>query len=252
MRGFYSGAELRELMDSIKWPEGEAYADMKAAYNAAFQDATRGTRVSDMLASGLGSPQVTYDATKQVPVDRAQYEILLRYMPSSFASYYGDIEDDRPGIAPYVQQIHSVRKDGLTFSTRAHSNRDSYVLVVDTDQDTPQRRAGQISNIFLHRRLENDQHVVSTFVVIDMFAALTAPDVIHDPFKTYPELDTRLYYNRSNCQLVVQLSDIVSHFAALVYTPEAIGRECIVCRSLDRVGKSSAFQVPRGLSVVQN
>ncbi|KAI0655866.1 hypothetical protein C8Q70DRAFT_883543, partial [Cubamyces menziesii] len=49
MRGFYSGVELRWLMDSTIWPEFAAYKDMLSAYGAAFRDATRGTRVSDVL-----------------------------------------------------------------------------------------------------------------------------------------------------------------------------------------------------------
>ena len=58
----------------------------------------------------------------------------------------------------------------------------------------------------------------------------------HDLFASFPELETRLYYNEFYPEArVIRLADMISHFAALIYTPEEIAKECIVARSLDRV-----------------
>ncbi|OJT11998.1 hypothetical protein TRAPUB_11455, partial [Trametes pubescens] len=245
MRGFYSGAELRWLMASTEWPADDTYAEMVSAYESAFQDAIRGTRVSDVLALNSESVDggISYDVAKQVRLERELYETLLKYMPPSFASHYGDVEDARPRIAPYVQHIHSTQKGGLTFATRTHGRRDSYVLLA-TSNGQGQLRPGQISDILLHTRLENHKQIVSTFVIVDAFAELVDSDVTHDPFRAYPELETRLCYNRSDSQLFVPLDDIVSHFAALVYEPAEIGKECIVCRSLDRSTGTTARNRP--------
>lgn len=231
MRGFYCGAELRWLMDSVQWPDHEAYQDMTNAYNTAFSDAVRGTRVSDMAASAVALDDIAYDFKKQVGLSREQYDNLFRHMPTTFASFYAGPHDPRPRIAPYAQHIPNIRSRGVVFATRTHGPRDSYVFVTSHSQ----LKAGQISDILLHARLEDGKNKVSVFVVIDTFEELSQIDEVHDPFRAFPELNTRLCYNRSDSQLIVPLSDVVSHFAALVYTPDEIGQPCVVCHSLDRV-----------------
>ncbi|KAJ8457610.1 hypothetical protein ONZ51_g11431 [Trametes cubensis] len=225
MRGFYCGAELRGLMGSIQWPDHDAYKDMVAAYNAAFSEKIRGTRVSDMAASAFGLANVTYDVKQQVGLSRERYDGLLRYMPPTFTSFYAGSDDSRPRLAPYVQHVRKALHSGVLFATRAHSARDSYVLVKSVSQGHTSLRAGQISDIFLHSRLEDGKSVVSTFVVVDMFVELSSDDAAYDPFRTYPELNTRLCYNRSDSQIVVPLEDLSCHFAALVYTPTELDKE---------------------------
>ncbi|KAI0654528.1 hypothetical protein C8Q70DRAFT_925535 [Cubamyces menziesii] len=240
MRGFYSGAELRWLMDSITWPDVEGYEDMLSAYHASFRDAARGTRVSDILSldpsKAFDSSQVAYDVTKQVILERALYDHIIRYMPPSFASAYDEVADERPRLAPYAQPVDTTIKAGLTFATRSHSSKNSYVFVShvpNTDDSRP--CPGQISQILLHTRLEEGKQIVATFLVVDFFMELAGPDAAHDPFRAYPELATRVCYTRTSSSVVVRLDDVIAHFAALVYTPPGIGEECIICRSLDRV-----------------
>ncbi|KAI0364056.1 hypothetical protein BV20DRAFT_957023 [Pilatotrama ljubarskyi] len=240
MRGFYCGAELRWLMVSTKWPDNEVYGDMVSAFNTAFQDAARGTRVSDYgaLDPDQQSPEVVYDAGKQVILERVRYEDLLRLMPPGFASFYASTTDERARLSPYVQHIRRTHKDGVVFTTRGHSRRDSYVVIKSGAHGDSQLCYGQIVDIFLHSRLEDGRQQVSTFAVVDVFADLAEAHAEQDPFKAYSAVGTRLCYHRSDSQLLITLSDIVAHFAALVYTPAEIGQECIACRSLDRV---SAF-----------
>ncbi|KAH9854814.1 hypothetical protein C2E23DRAFT_725186 [Lenzites betulinus] len=238
MRGFYSGAELRWCMASMNWPDEKVYTDMVSAYTTAFQDATRGTRVSDMLSLTPDrvipeAHSIVYDVTKQVVLERPRYESVFRTMPPSFASFYATGNNDRPKLAPYVQRVGSTQKAGLTFATRAHGRRDSYVIVPTSING--QLRPGQIADIFLHTRIQEGKQIISTFLVVDLFANLMGPDADHDPFLAFPELSTRLCYNKICSELIVKLEDVVCHFAALLYTPPGIGAECIVCRSLDRV-----------------
>ncbi|PIL28486.1 hypothetical protein GSI_08524 [Ganoderma sinense ZZ0214-1] len=97
-------------------------------------------------------------------------------------------------------------------------------------------RAARIEDIFYHKRIEGGLDIVEPFVVVKEYVALRPEHRWHDPFARFPNLETKIYYNRfqSNAR-VIRLSDVVSHFAAFTCTPEAIGVECVVARSLDRL-----------------
>ncbi|RPD81756.1 hypothetical protein L226DRAFT_451552 [Lentinus tigrinus ALCF2SS1-7] len=241
MDGFYAGAELRRLMATIEWPHSPEYHDMMEAYHRAFQDTARGTRVSDTRS--LGHEQATaesiraaYDSgSKLTALDPNLYPALLRWMPSGFASFYANAEDSRPRVAPHVCRASSISHLGLIFATRQHSRRNSFVIF--THPETGDKTAGQIADIFLHARVEGGTRVIAAFVAMDVYAGLTDVHAKMDPYRAFTSLDTRLYYNYFQSTVLVRLDDVLAHFAALTYTPEAIGVECIVARSLDRVSE---------------
>ncbi|OJT15383.1 hypothetical protein TRAPUB_8050 [Trametes pubescens] len=240
MHGFYSGAELRWLMASTSWPADEVYQDMVDAFHASFKDAARGTRASDVLSFGRHDIADTEksDSTPlpsaEVTLSRPFYDEVLRLMPSALASFYEEVEDDRAKLSPYVQHLKNVSIRRVNYATRAHARRDSYILFNLPLFPGSPSRAGQISDIFKHRRLEAGNHVESTFLVVDSFQELTPADQAHDPYRAHPGLQTRLCYTRTDGQYVIRLKDVVGHFAAFVYSPSEVGQECIVCRSLDR------------------
>ncbi|KAJ8454816.1 hypothetical protein ONZ51_g12806 [Trametes cubensis] len=219
MRGFYCGTELRWLMGSVQWPDHDTYREMVAAYNAAFSDAVRGTRASDMAASASGADDVTYNAKKQVGLSHDYYAGLLCHMPSLFTSYDASPEDPRPRIAPYGQRVPSTSNSGVMFATQAYASRDSYVFAIVHSDGQQRSRAAQIFDIFLHSRLEDGKNIVSTFVVIDTFAELVETDAAHDAFRAYPELETQLCYDRKDARFVVPLTDIKfdASFNAIVF-----------------------------------
>ncbi|CDO76809.1 hypothetical protein BN946_scf185033.g6 [Trametes cinnabarina] len=237
MNGFYSGAGLRELISTFNWPDYNEYRDMMDAYRHAFQDTSRGTRVSDTSSLGHGQATAdaitaTYDSNELVKLDLPLYAALLRWTPPEFASFYASAEDSRPRIAPYVQHIPSVNHLGLTFATCQHGRRNSFVIF--NHPDTAIQTAGQVVDILLHSRIEGNAQVVAAFVVVNMFAELSAAHAAIDPYRNFTALNTRLYYNRFQSMVLIRLEDVVAHFAALTYTPSRIGVECIVARSLDR------------------
>ncbi len=74
-------------------------------------------------------------------------------------------------------------------------------------------RAGQISEIFLHRRVSSEQSLVEPFVIVDEYVPLSPPDAAQDPYRRFPLLDTQLYYNRFHEQgVVIHPTNIVCHF----------------------------------------
>ncbi|CDO75810.1 hypothetical protein BN946_scf184951.g8 [Trametes cinnabarina] len=237
MNGFYAAVGLRELMATVEWPDAVEYRDMMDAYRRAFQDTSRGTRVTD--ASSLGHEQATadsihtaYDRGNSVTLDRPFYQALLRWMPAGFAPYYATADDSRPRIAPHVQRAPSISHLGLTFATRQHGTRNSFVIF--THPDNASKCAGQIVDIVIHSRIEGDARVLAAFVVVDVYADLTPTHSEMDPYRRFRDLETRLYYNHFQQTVLIKLEDVVAHFASLTYTPANIGVECIVARPLDR------------------
>ena len=74
------------------------------------------------------------------------------------------------------------------------------------------------------------------FIVVDEYVPLSPEHSVHDPYRRFPLLDTKLHYKRfREPGVLLRPSDIVCHFAAFVYTPDDIGEECVVVRMLDRV-----------------
>lgn len=244
---FYIGANARWLMSATEWPDTPEYRGMMAKFRAAFTRLSSGTRSTDFVpfdvAMGNGSGDTalpSYDERKEVRLSRQTYDALLELLVSqgsSFTSYDAPTTDTRPNLHNCAQFIPSIRREYMTFASRTGGRRDSYVLFTDPlhplQEDFP--RAGQISQIFLHARLEHQQLVVEPFVLIDEYQPLTGDDVAHDPYRSFADLDTRLFYHKHATPRVVRLKDVRCHFAALVTRVEGVHEECIVVRSLDRV-----------------
>ena len=96
--------------------------------------------------------------------------------------------------------------------------------------------AGQIENIFYHRRGYRSIEKVEPFIAVRKFCPLSNQDKSKDPFRSFPGLETRLYYDKLGDDIrVVSLDALVCHFAALKWTPDGIATDCIVAKSLDRV-----------------
>ena len=240
MDGFYSGVELRWLMASTEWPEALEFQDMVLAYRTAFQDALRGTRVADAASLGhkestMASMISTYNPKKVELLPRAAYDVLMQWMPDHFASFYAPQDDPRARISRQVQRVTDILHGGLEYATPKRSARNSYILFNDASNTASTPRAGQIASIFLHSRLEQDSEIISAFIEVDAYEELSPSDSPKDPYRTFAGLNTRLVYNRVASRVLIPLDRVVCHFAALVYRPPGIEKDCVVVRSLDRV-----------------
>lgn len=72
-----------------------------------------------------------------------------------------------------------------------------------------------------------------------------------DPYRQFEELNTHMRYNRFLPGThILRLEEIISHFAAYIYTPEDVEEECIVVRSLDRVSHRKLLLQPALISRV--
>lgn len=247
MRYFYMGATLRWLMHAMEWPVLKVFSDLVSAFDAAFGDVLRGTRIidahgSDMRGSDAGSvPPFPYDSTKEAGLSISVYEPLLKLVNATssvqFQSSRSRTDHGLPRLPPDAQTVARIVYQGVVFASQDRSERNSFVLFSTGTSEQPRgTSAGQISQIFYHRRLENDAEIVEPFLVVKEYSPLKKNHESLDPFRQFDALDTRLYYNTFKpAHRLLRVQDILCHFAALTYVPDDIGKECIVARSLDRV-----------------
>ena len=251
MRLFYAGAELRRLKSSTEWPdESDELRDVLEAFTQAYQDEARGSRVLDVFGAVSTNPSPSVDHTfddmfddlDATRLDDTLYRSLITlicHTPGSadFTAYDSDLSDHHTRLSPHVRHIPKVELARATYGTRAKNIRNSFVYFkLPSSNDPCLLCAGQISQIFLHSRLAEGKRIIEPFVVIDQYIELASDHVDRDPYRRFPLLNTRLYYNRFHASsAVVRMADLVSHFAAFVYEPEGIGEACLVARSLDRV-----------------
>ncbi|KAI0370445.1 hypothetical protein BV20DRAFT_1035911 [Pilatotrama ljubarskyi] len=245
MRYFYMGATLRWMMSTIDWPDVGVYAEMLKAFDTAFSDTLRGTRVTDVLnAATLCQPAFSYDDAKETTLPNSLYHAVLTLVNSlpatlsstQFRSARSRRDKDLPRLPTNAQFVQRLTHNGVSFATRHSSARNSFVLFRTTQNQRAHVAAGQVSQIFYHRRLEDGRITTEPFVVVDEYVPLNGSDEDADPYRRFGDLNTKLYYNTFKASpCVLRLGDIISHFAAFTYVPDEIKRECIVARSLDRV-----------------
>lgn len=251
MHLFYAGAELRWLMASTDWPDTEEFCDLLKAFNRAYQDAARGTRVVDVLsavpsfAPSKGCFQSMFDDLDSSRLAWCLYDQLVLLINRTdqtpvpqFIVFDSDLSDTHTRLSPHIRELGKLEMDRVIYGTRAKNIRNSFISYRDpTSEDPSVLRAGQISQLFLHRRIPADGvPVVEPFIVVDEYIPLSAEHATQDPYRRFPLIDTKLYYDRFHERsAVIRPADILCHFAALVCTPDNIGKPCIVVRLLDRV-----------------
>ncbi|KAI0672553.1 hypothetical protein C8Q78DRAFT_971155 [Trametes maxima] len=256
MSYFYIGARLRWMMASPEsWPDTEEFREMIKSFHDAVQGATRGTRAADIMAFGRdASPQRGIRSVgQQKDVDRSVYDKLLALVNSD--SVHGPVYGSRyqrssssthPFLPHSAEFVPYTTYQGLTFATREHSMRNSFVLLPSLPASLPSSPpvdtlvAAQVESIFHHTRSFAGQTITETFLVVDEYAPLSVKHRPQDPYRRFPDVGAWLCYNRlQGKKRVLLLDDVVSHFAAFIYTPADIGTECIVVKSLDRVSAQS-------------
>ncbi|OSD03010.1 hypothetical protein PYCCODRAFT_1366505 [Trametes coccinea BRFM310] len=247
MRYFYIGGNLRWLMATTDWPDTPPFHAMASAFKNAFRNAVRGTRVADFHPDGIGWQKTPrspfqYSAKDAVTLSREVYKTLVERIQkipghSHFASLFAELSNKGPRLSTEVQFIDSVDCEGVKFARKGGHGRNSFIVFStpdDPSRDFP--RAGRIRDIFLHVRTIGDKDVTEPFFVVQEYQSLESKHIPFDPYRRFPDLQTRLFYNQFEDSVrILTLSDIHAHFAAFFYEPSDIERECVVVRSLDRV-----------------
>ncbi len=254
MRYFYIASNIRRLMNTMDWPDAPEYTEMLDAFKSAFGDSILGTRVVDSLPSRSPTADAEsagkYEIDHEEPLAASVYDALLQALNTlgeRFVSAYSlrSSTRTRPTLNPNGQEVPSVTRQKITYATSEKGIRNSFVLFRTREPSGESHvRAGQISKIYMHARGTAGKKVVEPFLLIKAYQPLDESDVPKDPYRRWPDINTELYYNEFEEEArMVRLQDVITHFAAHVYTPEDISRECIVVRNLDRVSLSRYCRV---------
>lgn len=235
-RYFPMGANLRALLADIHWPDGEEYQHMKNKFMKAFDHGSRGTLITDILSWGSSVDASLPKVPNVVTLDDDWYTHFLQRMNADVDLPYARWDSpgtSNPLLSNRVQITNNVTISGIKFSP---FKGDAYVLF--HLPGSPEISAGRIETLFLHTRAVSNlsgDTVTEPYLVIQEYDTLLLDHQTHDPFRRIPYLEANLCYNSFKGTRVLKASDVVSHFASMVYTPTEIGRECIVVLSLDRV-----------------
>ncbi|OJT09667.1 hypothetical protein TRAPUB_13853 [Trametes pubescens] len=250
MRYFYIGTTVRRMMETAAWPDDAPFKGMLDAYRTAFQDTMRGTRAADATSrknTAENLAEFVYDEKAATDLPRAIYNALVARISSlassPFTSLFAPLSDKRPRLSMSAQHVSSIIHNGLTFAIAGRRTRDSFVLFNTRASD--ELRAGQIQDIFYHVRTEEGKLVMEPFCVVTEYTPMSPEDAVSDPYRKFPDLQTQLYYNQPQEPALISMRDIRSHFAAYIYRPSEIGKECIVVRSLDRISASIVHPPPQ-------
>lgn len=202
--------------------------------------------MTDILRSRLVTNHDAYeynnDVEELLPIP--MYEGILGALNDSeqeqFSSAYGDRTVPSPHphpLNPYGSETERITRDKIMFASSRKVRNMKKALVVFHHRLAPGTLcAGQINKIYLHSRNRAGNTVVEPFNLMKKYVLLNPTDEIKDPYRKWPDINTCMCYNELEEEArIVRMEDVVVHFAAYVYTPQDIDRECIVVRNLDRI-----------------
>ncbi|KAI0658048.1 hypothetical protein C8Q70DRAFT_1045994 [Cubamyces menziesii] len=231
MRYFYIGARVRSMIptDAKARPDHPEFKDVMNTFHSAFQEVARGSRVIH--------PSAFFWNDKQV-LSGSLYEALLR----AYASRYYPSDGDSPFLPSTATFLPSLAHSGVTISTFEDRPGNSFVLFRDGSNGDTRVRAGQVRRIFQHTRIQDDCSVTDTYLVVGEYTSLSSSHAAFDPYRCFPHIEAWLCYNKmGDADVIVPLSNFVSHFTSYTYTPPEIGVECMVIKLLDRWARPSVY-----------
>ncbi|KAH7919176.1 hypothetical protein BV22DRAFT_1023456 [Leucogyrophana mollusca] len=246
-RYFCMAANLRALASSIKFPDTAEFRRLCESFQKTFVNHESIVDSILSVSSTEGVSEIegsTLDERHMEDLSDCIYDALLDRINKSIttpASHFSRWDTSNAKSKPLdyqVRFVRSVKKDSVSLSVQSSSVGNLFVLFHPSEVAGQPRPAvaGQIVQIFLHRRLEGGHSVVEPFLAVKEFQSLSVSDQAYDPYRAIEHLGVQLYYNNLKSQThVLKVSDVVSHFSSFVYVPPGIERECIVVKSLDRV-----------------
>jgi hypothetical protein len=236
MTSFCRAANFRQLLQTKTLPDF-LMALIPVIQSFFGRNDLRSTLMTDVVSSD--DPEFLWDTTatsETLPYDT--YQLLLSRINSMepmarFTSYY----HREPGLQvldPTVQKRQKLEHNGTIFrpcpNTHPIGHRKLHGDSLIQFMYMGRLQTGKITDIFIHNRTVD--HVVGFFAVVDVFGELTEAETALDPYRRYPLLEVKLCRTDVSQTVVIDSSDIVSHFASCPYSN---GYQVVV--SLDRSGK---------------
>lgn len=231
------------------------------------KDDRRGMRLDAILRSAEREelPQPRGDplrSARPAPLEDVEYQALVERLSFEADNVYMDEQryfaERPPGKLPLPRsatQCSSVTISGVRYTPSSRSQGDSNVMFRHPTSGT-EPIPGRIESIILNTRrgTGGEDDIEETFLIARRLKALNGFDVNLDPYRKYPNVGGRLYYNAyDDAMLALRCQDISSHFALtsmdhlVVRAPGSrnpasshpclISRRCVHVRPLDRVRK---------------
>ncbi|RDX44271.1 hypothetical protein OH76DRAFT_1359820 [Lentinus brumalis] len=253
MRYFFFGVNLRWIVGTFNWPDADVFKDWLAAFKAAFKDVTRGIRFTEVFASTSTSDKYTYNERRHTTLNPSVYDQLLHLVcPPGHRPQFVSTTAPNPKKLPRLPEeghfLTSVSRGTVKFTTHKSGGRDCYISFTDGTGTTA--LSGRIEQIFYHRRtVKRATQIVEPFLVVSEYAQLSTEDATRDPYRSFPYLQSQLYYaDFKPGTRLVPLRDVVSHATVLPVSLESIDRACVAVKVLDRVRAGLEFR--RGYSTL--
>jgi len=247
LRTFCRGANLRALFSQQLFSL-PVLRDLKQAFNKYIKKDFRGSLANELLSAEFEqhpSEVATWGTlSKPTRLEPVLYIALARRLnedPTRFATYTtsnSKVDQHTVLLSPHIQDCAKLHAKGVVFSTSAESVGNSLVIFKSSPTNTP--TAGQIKRIFVHSRPSSSgtSHT-EAFCVVQEFLPLNDLEAAADPYRVFPLIDAKIYRQELSAQAhVIQLQNIIAHFASYLIKLDSCKDNCQVVLSLDRVGVS--------------
>lgn len=238
-------------MSTIEWPTTngeEAYVqEVKNAFLSTHGDSTSGALLAGVDIFGSRQSKASYNERYEVPLERDIIDGIVKLLNSRDGVRYRALHESGPAFThagnPFyflvdrgqkLPHIESERQR-VRYAGETRKTGNCYVLFRNPLSPDLGATPGKIEDVYLHRRKEGSKMVEEPFLVVRRYKALSQLDQEHDPYRSFPDLETQLFYDcleEERC--VIGLDDVCSHFAAFKYVPGGIEKECILVRPLNR------------------
>jgi hypothetical protein len=197
-------------------------------YYKAFSSDIRGTLLNDNLAFDEDSANIP--VKKNLSILPKEYHSLLRQWLLSH-----DPDVSVTNIPLRASMRAKFQRFGQVFQAVMSSPRDSYIMYKDSTSGT--RAAGCIRDIFTHARYRHGSATVDTFFIVDTYMPLSSVHAEIDPYRQFPIVGGRLFYNSFLPHpTIILASDVMCHFACTVHDVPGIDEKCIHALPFDKAG----------------
>ncbi|KAJ2936879.1 hypothetical protein H1R20_g214, partial [Candolleomyces eurysporus] len=201
--------------------------EMIRFYEDNYASDLRGTRLSDAFAEddrfGVVDEVITYQ--------RADFSVLADDDFSLLKAWMLKHQPEKRSFSREVIRRNEIFRFGQKFTSRDHSMVDSHVIFKEDDNEEWQ--AGSILGIFSHATIGGK--ATQTWAVIRPYQELSLEDTEKDPYLMFPVINGALFQNSwANSAVLVEVTDIIAHFASCVLQIDGLAEECRLVLPLNK------------------
>lgn len=229
---FYMAQNIRALVLE-KMPEGTA--EVRRSFIETFDDDRRGTLINDVMS--FDRDVITYqNSTRLSDLDDQLYGLLKSRH-----------DLDYPSRRVFAQ--HNFWRLGAQYSARKWSKGESFV-VVGSYPSGPWSPA-QITDIFVLPSQGVPEGEARLFVAVTKFRSLADTDIARDPYRAQDRAHGvgLLSYVEREDKILLDVQDIVCHFAHTPMDIEHIATHCMHVLPLYRVSGLSTWRVQQLIQI---